>query len=154
MAWKNLIFILLFSIPCSGHTALTMPVSAYSSAPSAIPIVVKKGGFLKQMTEKIWRRHFIKSLVRSNKSDGKGFTILGLLICFLGVLSWFFSPLYGLLLSIPFGLAGLTLCIIGLIKASKWYNTRAIRYLAIAGIILNTVLITGTVIIFVLLAAP
>lgn len=75
-------------------------------------------------------------------SDGTWLAVSGLVFGVLVIVSWIISPFLGILTTIPLGLIGLLLSIFGLKKARKrWYRTKAIRAVAIAGIALNGLLL-------------
>ncbi|MCW5925126.1 MAG: hypothetical protein KIS77_22610 [Saprospiraceae bacterium] len=143
---RYFIIIFLFSLPFSTEATIrTAPDSTFVSQSS---FLVKqdgeKRGFFKKFVEKRLLKHLAKAekfLGKPGDGDGKGLAISGLTVGLLALLSWFISPYLGFILTIPFGLAGLILSIIGLVRAKRWYRTGLVQGLAIAGIVLNSLLI-------------
>jgi hypothetical protein len=82
--------------------------------------------------------------------DGTGWALVSLLLGLFMVGLWFWAVLVALYLTIPLGAIGLLLGIIGLRRARRWHNNRRARTLAILGIVLNSVLLGGFILLLVL----
>ena len=145
-AMRHFYIIFLLSLPFSAEaTTRTAPDTASVSQPSfLVKQEGEKHGFLKRFIEKRLLKRLAKaekSLGKSSDGDGKWLAISGLALGPLVVLSWFVSPYLGLIVTLPLGLTGLLLSILGLTRARRWYRTGVIQGIAIAGIVLNSLLV-------------
>lgn len=145
-AMRHFFIIFLFSLPfLAGATMRSMPdTTSVSQSSFWEKQEGEKRGFLK----KIIKKRLIKRLAKAEKSlgkygdgDGKWLAIAGLALGPLVVLSWFVSPYLGLIVTLPLGLTGLLLSLLGLTRARRWYRTGVIQGIAIAGIVLNSLLV-------------
>jgi VIT1/CCC1 family predicted Fe2+/Mn2+ transporter len=100
----------------------------------------------KRLIHKMLQKRMMKRLASSQGSDGKWLSILGLAIGLLGLLPYLISLEAGLFLAFPLallGVIGFVLSLFGLLKARRWDGTRTIKGLAIAGIVVNALLLVG-----------
>lgn len=82
------------------------------------------------------------SAISPGNSYGKGSAIAGLGCAAAVVISWMLSPYLGFFLTIPFALAGLAFSIVARIRARRYYRNSLAAGLALAGIILNGLLLS------------
>ncbi len=142
---RHFYIIFLLSLPFSAEaTTRTAPDSSFVSESSFLAKKEgEKRGLFKRFAEKTLLKRLKKAATLSGDGDGKWLAILGLSIGTLGILSWFVNPYLGLIVSIPFGLLGILLCIISLKKSRNYYDRGAIKGLAIAGLVVNGLLAVG-----------
>jgi VIT1/CCC1 family predicted Fe2+/Mn2+ transporter len=143
---RHFYIIFLLSLPVSAEaTTHTAPDSVFVSRSSFLEKQGdEKRGFLKKFIEKRLIKRLKKVATRSGDGDGKWLSISGFAIGLLGILPWVFSSEVAAFVSFTFpviGLMGLLLSILGLIKARSWNGTGIIKGAAIAGIVLNGLLI-------------
>ena len=103
---------------------------------------VAKQGFLKKIVRKSVLKRATKALGHAEGGDGRWLAVTGLLLGVLGVLSLVLIFYTGAAPALVLGLAGLLLCVFGLIKASQWQDTRLFRILAITGIVVSSLLLS------------
>ncbi len=127
------------SIPILGIEPTPMPNPVFKGErPDAFQVF--RG--LKKLSKQLRTAASDGQKTAGNQSDGEWLSISGLGLGVLVIVSWLVSPFLGILTTIPLGLLGLLLSIFGLKKARKrWYRTKAIRAVAIAGIALNGLLL-------------
>lgn len=145
------ILILLFlSLLFSGIAGATVPLPARSAGEYSAAFHTAGGqasvkhGFLRRFVEKLLKKRLNKLLKTTAYPDGhtgNGASIAGFILGLAGAVGWAISPYLGFYVSIPFGLAGLLLSILGLVWGRSWDDNGLIRGLAIAGIVLNTLLL-------------
>ncbi len=148
---RHLIFILLFTLPLYAGASVTMsqPPTETTSTSSALSIerTDHKQGFLKHFMQKTIQKRAVKSLIRYRSDNGRGLCIAGFVIglvvlvgapVFIGLIYYYGIGFF--ILALLLSLTGLSMSIIGLIKARGWQGTRTIRILAIIGIVLNALI--------------
>lgn len=84
----------------------------------------------------------------ADRRDGQGLAIAGLVIGVFAVLLSVLAPLIIVLGGVGLALIGLGLSIWGLLRARQWRNNRRARLLAIIGIVANSLVILGWVVLF------
>lgn len=102
-----------------------------------------KHGFLKRVAEKILLRRLKKALKRAENpaaSNGEAAAIFGLIFALIGVILWIIDLNLGAIMSLPLGVLGLILSIVGLSKAKR-NNDKGVKTLATIGLILNILLL-------------
>lgn len=139
----TLLFISVLLIGLPRTVAATVSASPEGSATAAAPVVfpaeqtVARRGFVERVAKMTLIKRLQKIGRRSGYSDGRWLAISGLTLSLLGAGALVFILSTGPYLSLILGLAGLGLSIWALIKASSWEDTRLIRWLAIAGIVIS-----------------
>jgi hypothetical protein len=143
---RYFIFMLWICLPCTaGATAAPIGLGETAITHQSIPhgFAQKKQRFGERITRKILAKRLKKNSAQPYGADGKGLCIAGFVIGILLILACippFFIAIVFNIGFIPYlilGLTGLVLSILGWRKAEGWEQTRGIRRLAIAGIIIN-----------------
>lgn len=151
---KRWFFFLLLCLPVPTCGAIEAPL--HREMPGAVAAVCTerpiryKSTFLKRFITKALVKNLQKAKNRSYGNDDKGLCITGFAI---GVTALLSSPVFvGLIFTFGFGYlalfvalcsAGLLLSILGLIRAKEWRQNRAVKILAIMGIVLNGIFVAG-----------
>lgn len=122
--------------------ALAVQDSAVSHTAVCAPVQVeKKGSIFKRIGQKMLFKGVKKAFARYQNTDGIGLGIAGLILALSVVPMWFINPYLGLFTTIPIAGTGLLLSLFAWKKARNWNTRRSIKVLAIAGIVLNSLLL-------------
>ena len=147
---RNLFIVLLLSISHLAGAMVAAPVNNSETTNIQRAFTgeqtIGKQGPAKRLIHKMLQKRVLKRLSASQNSDGKWLSIFGFAIGVLGILPYLISLEVGLFLAFPLallGVIGLILSLFGLKKARRWDGVRTIKTLAIAGIVLNALLLVG-----------
>ncbi len=134
----------------------TVPVAATPTVATEYEIAVSdkkagvKHGFLKRIAEKILLRRLKKALKSAENpavSNGEGAALFGTILGAIGATLWIIDIYLGAILTLPLGVLGLILSIVGLSKAKRSHD-KGVKTLATVGLILN-ILLVGTLFVIV-----
>lgn len=138
---RNILFLCLLASTFPGHAAMADKFPHHPN-PEKQSLSVGKS----KQHNRPFRQFLAKSIAKiaiasPGNSYGKGSAIAGLACAVALIASWFISPYLGYFLTIPLLVAGLTLSIVGLVRSKRYAQNRLAKSIAIAGIILNSLLI-------------
>jgi VIT1/CCC1 family predicted Fe2+/Mn2+ transporter len=151
---RYFLFALLFSLPFFSEAAVAVPI-AQGETVVAQPItphgfVPQKERFFDRVAKNILQKRLKKALGRSNSELAKPLAVSGFLAGVLGIVLLFATGAAVAALLII--LAGLVLSIFGLVltdaSGEKW-----VKAMAIAGIVLSSIVILGLLVLLILLIA-
>jgi hypothetical protein len=144
---KKFIFLLVFLFPCFAGATLPYakePAKALSHLRVKKPL--SKIAFGKEVPKTTSQKLENKASLSGGKRNGKWLCISGFIIGVLGILPWLIWFDLGLFLSFPLAILsiiGLSLSSLGLKKSRRKDGTRVMKGIAIAGIVLNGLVLAG-----------
>jgi hypothetical protein len=132
-----LLLITLLAWPCTtwADVAQAQPTTAPTEAVEKLSF--KKTGFAQSIVAQKWAKRIARMAEKQKKSEGRGLAVAGLVLGLVTAGGWLLSPLVGLLITLPLGIVGFILSLIGFRKSRAWHNVRTTRALAILGMIIN-----------------
>lgn len=142
---RTVILLLMLALPATCGASVIRPEYAPGARTSWVlrpEVSTGKQGFLKKIVRKSVLKRATKALGHAEGGDGRWLAVTGLLLGVLGVLSLVLIFYTGAAPALVLGLAGLLLCVFGLIKTSQWQDTRLFRILAITGIVVSSLLLS------------
>jgi hypothetical protein len=138
---RSILFLCFLASNFRGHAAIAerFPPAQQLKQPG---IPVEKSRQTSMPARRFMAKNIAKiAAVFPGKSYGKGSAIAGLGCAAAVVVSWLLSPYLGLFLTIPFATAGLILSIMAMSRSRRYYRNKLATGLALAGIILNGLLL-------------
>jgi hypothetical protein len=139
---RNILFIIsILVFPSVAWADLAQPKPIPLQTETIKKQLFKKAGLFKNLAGRKWAKRIARMAEKRKEGDGRGLAVAGLVLGLVTVGGWLLSPLIGLLITLPLGIVGFILSLIGFRKSRSWQNVRTTRSLAILGLIINGALL-------------